>query len=154
MSLAVNPPDAVNSLLVGALAHKIEHTRVSLPLVIHLALHRCQGGLESACFACPASLCVGALTLPVPRAEAYLPKRHQGLCRTRSSGQPTQEVYLEGTSGREGRQVGWDSGDDQAVAICVVGSPVQREAGALPGNEGVPGPGVVKDECKAPLHRI
>ena len=62
--------------------------------------------------------------------------------------------YLEGTSGREGRQVGWDSRDDKAVAICIVSSPVEREVGALPSDQGIPCPGVVKDERKASLHAI
>ena len=52
VAFTVNPPDAVDALFMRVLAHKVEHARVALALIIHLALHRCQGGLQCACFAC------------------------------------------------------------------------------------------------------
>ena len=101
VSLAVNPPDAVHPLLVGACPYKVEHAGVALTLAVHLALHRCQGGLESACFARPASLGVAAPVLPVLICGADLPavssaEQVQGQMPSRLPGKAPQRHILAG----------------------------------------------------------
>ena len=47
-------------------------------------------------------------------------------------------MHLKGTAWRERRQIAGHSGNDDAVCVSIVSSPVQWELLALPCNKGVP----------------